>query len=223
MLHTLSFRGHTFVRDLLDKTSTVIDLGGNLGDFSKAVSETFGCRSYVVEPNPALWEQIPANTLITKFNRAVSSASQPLTFYVSSDIEAGSLKKSSSTLEQIVIQGISLQDILSENEIVHVDLLKVDIEGAECELFDTISDSTLSRIDQITVEFHDFIPSIMSKKDVARIKTRLQHGGFYCISWKLQNNLDVLFLKKTRVLFTDYLFIKYGIRYWSKITSRLNH
>ncbi len=95
-----------------------------------------------------------------------------------------------------------------------IDLLKIDIEGAEIALFDSTSNDVLSRIRQITVEFHDFIPELGIQNDVKRTKLRLQSLGFYCIEWS-RTNTDVLFINRhaSSTSWIDYLFAKYVLRY----------
>ena len=61
------------------------------------------------------------------------------------------------------------------------DLLKVDIEGAEWDLFDSLSDEDFAKIGQITVEFHDFVfPSMRERSE--KIIKRLKDMGFSFIS-----------------------------------------
>lgn len=98
---------------------------------------------------------------------------------------------------------------MSENGIDSSDLLKIDIEGAEIELFNSTSDEVIKNIDQITVEFHDFIDELNIKKDVDKIKKRMEILGYYCFIFESPNK-DVLFVKKSigLVSFSSYLYIK---------------
>jgi FkbM family methyltransferase len=53
-----------------------------------------------------------------------------------------------------VVRGVSLAGLMEQFSLDHVDLLKVDIEGAEVELFSECS-SWIERVDGIVVELHD--------------------------------------------------------------------
>jgi hypothetical protein len=76
-----------------------------------------------------------------------------------------------------------------------IDLVKVDIEGAECCMFEEASDSALQRVAQFSVEFHDFIwPELRER--VIRVKSRLRSLGFRSINFSLDDT-DVLFLNRT--------------------------
>jgi FkbM family methyltransferase len=68
----------------------------------------------------------------------------------------------------------TLDDILQSENVDRVDLLKVDCEGGEYALFDSIREDTLARISRIALEFHELHPS----HDHRRIVNRLKSAGF---------------------------------------------
>ena len=59
-------------------------------------------------------------------------------------------------------------------------MLKVDIEGAEWELLESLDESMLNRIDQISVEFHDFIDPT-KKNRTQEVVERLKSFGYKTI------------------------------------------
>jgi len=68
----------------------------------------------------------------------------------------------------------TLEEVLREQGIDQVDFLKVDCEGGEYALFDTVNDATLAKISRIALEFHEIHPS----HDHRRIVRRLESAGF---------------------------------------------
>jgi FkbM family methyltransferase len=68
----------------------------------------------------------------------------------------------------------SLDEVLRAHEVEQVDFLKVDCEGGEYAVFDSIGDETLARISRIVLEFHEIHPS----HDHRRIVKRLKAAGF---------------------------------------------
>ena len=52
------------------------------------------------------------------------------------------------------IKILSLKDLLDQNKIKKVSLLKMDIEGGEYEIFKNIEHKTLDRIENIILEYH---------------------------------------------------------------------
>jgi len=99
-------------------------------------------------------------------------------------------------LETIAVEGVTLGSFIESQGIDTVDLLKIDIEGAETGLLKTIDNDTLSRIKQITVEFHDFLPYFDQKEDIRTIKHRLDNFGFECIRYTMRYHADVLFINR---------------------------
>jgi FkbM family methyltransferase len=87
----------------------------------------------------------------------------------------------------------TLEDILDEQKIDQVDFLKVDCEGGEYVLFDSISDATLARISRIAMEFHELHPS----HDHRRIVKRLEAAGYQV---ELQRSLLDRYLLQTGML-----------------------
>jgi len=198
----VSYREHHFFNSL-NAQSLLIDLGAHKGEFSAHLSSRFGCRCVVVEANPALFGGIVENALIKKYHYAIGGQSGPVHFHVSDNPEASSTMKDISdfwgTRESIQVPGIKLEDLLEKCRITTVDLLKVDIEGGEIEMFRSMSSKVIRQIRQITIEFHSFCsPAI--QKDISQIKKRLQKLGFLCLPFPLTTSLstdcDTLFINK---------------------------
>jgi DNA repair protein RadC len=72
----------------------------------------------------------------------------------------------------------------------------MDIEGAEIDVIKGMGDALLKSIQQITVEFHDFIPEMNLEEDVLRTISRLKSLDFACIVFSRKTHFDVLFLNK---------------------------
>jgi FkbM family methyltransferase len=213
----ISIRGHTIDANLLDETSIVIDLGAHLGEFSSELSDRFGCSCYLVEASPFLYSQIQESRLKKKFNLAATDHDGPITFHISDNPESSSISRRPGTVPQqtVTVDGCTLETFMRSNQLTSVDLLKVDIEGAEIELFQSLSDNTLKRIKQITIEFHDFIKEIRCAEAVEGIANRLTSLGFVCVVFSWSNKSDTLFLNKkiSGVSTLRYLFVKYVTKY----------
>lgn len=193
-------RDHHFYSGLIDSGSTVVDLGAHLGEFSYQISNGFGCKCYSVEASPALYSQIQRTHLIKPFNYVITNSNEPVTLYISKNPESNSLNKLSTdrwgTEKSEFVDGITFETFLDNNKIVSIDLLKVDIEGAEVQLFDSVSDDTIRQIKQITIEFHDFIKEFNCANEVKEIKKRLKSLGFFSLVFSRPYNFDILFINK---------------------------
>lgn len=213
----VSFRGHSFYAGLINSKSVIIDLGAHLGEFSSKISNTFACKCYVVEALPSLWSQIKENHLIKKFNYVIAGANGPVTLSIAKNPESNSIRQLPADMidEGVIVDGVTFETFLDINEIMSIDLLKVDIEGAEIELFRSMSDSVIRRINQITIEFHDFIKEHNCFNEVKEIKKRLISLGYFCIVFSKSDNTDVLFInrKTCGISNLECLYLKYIVKY----------
>ena len=213
---------HTFIARHVRASSVVVDLGGNLGEFSRQMNARFGCTCYTVEPMPALFQQLSRGPRLHTFNLAIAGTNSPLEFYTSLDNTAGSLILRPDVPDgKITVQGVTLDQFVRDNRIERIDLLKMDIEGAEVAVFETLSEETLAKVRQITIEFHDFMPEVMSTEDVKRIRQKLERAGFRCLPWKMRSNFDVLFVRRELVSSPEFWYIAHVLRPLSKLMARL--
>jgi len=211
----INVRGHTICPRGLNADSHVLDFGANEGGFSRGIAEQFGCRCYAVEPNPTLFESIQSGPRTSKHNLAIASTDARLQMYISSNPEASSIYplQEETAATTIEVAGVSLEGFIAANHIPRVDLLKVDIEGAEIAMIDSTSDQTLRSIGQITVEFHAWLNRI-TVEDVRRVIRRLEQLGFFHISFSRRWAADSLFLNRAMLPISSlqYAYIKYAAR-----------
>jgi FkbM family methyltransferase len=163
----------------------VLDLGANVGEFSQKMHSLFGCTCLAIEPMPPLYEKIETSPRIKKFNLAISDQEGTIRLYTSGNPEANSIFENIAAqydvTETAECRATTLECFLEHESIESIDLLKLDIEGAEQRLFESTTDRTLRSIKQITIEFHDFIPNSISSSEVRAIRRRLKRLGFLCI------------------------------------------
>jgi len=190
--------GHSFFADHLTPHSTVVDLGLNTGEFALPLIRRYGCQVIGVEAASEPLERLrPAANLDVEHaaiaDRDGTVALFSAEWYPTSIGELGHDRIAS-------VRGLKL-DTLLDPCAPRIDLMKVDIEGAEFGMFDTTPDAELDRIDQMTVEFHDFLdPSRLAH--VEAIHARLRRLGFQRIRTKSlrRRNLDVIYLHRRRRL-----------------------
>ena len=158
-------------------SSRVLDLGANYGRFTRAITERFDCYCVAVEPAPGPFNAIAENPKVKKLRLAVAAKTGPIALHVASSSNASSLiRKSRSHVSTVTVEGTTLEALFKVLGWEKIDLLKADIEGAEIALFDSASDELLGRINQITVEFHDFC-GITPASEVKRVLKRLRRLG----------------------------------------------
>jgi len=201
-----NLKTHIIYSIILDSDSLVIDLGANVGQFSEAITREFNCRYYAIEAVPSVYSQLPENGLIKKFNYAISDRNELLKIYTSDNLECNSISQEAASVYslqgEISVDGITLETFLNNPRIELVDLLKIDIEGAQEAVFNSTRDATLCKVKQSTIEFHDFLPGSISSEEVNKITNRLKRLGFICIPfsylWPDMDTCDFLFINTNR-------------------------
>ena len=92
---------------------------------------------------------------------------------------------------------------MAEEGIAHIDLMKINIEGAEYEVLQHLIDSGLiGRITNVQVQFHDCVPFARARR--ASIRRQLEHTheltydfSFVWENWRLKTSDDVEPSEKT--------------------------
>jgi FkbM family methyltransferase len=197
----IEYRGHHFLPCLLADDSVVIDLGAHKGEFSQYIFGEFGCLPFAIEASPVLFASLVQSKKMRAFNYAIAGADECVMLHLSANPEA------SSTTEQIASQwgvdgsievhGITFTTFCEQNNLLQVDLVKIDIEGSEFDMFASTSDKMLKSIIQLSVEFHDLlIGGKQATEKVWQIQSRLNKLGFDCFQMTIPSHHSVLFLNR---------------------------
>ncbi len=194
-----SVRGHHIWPAPLTKDSVVVDAGAHRGEFSAEIIRRFGCQCHLVEANPKLVE-----TLIVAGAESITPAALDAhdgrgMLHVSENPEATGLFDAGSATIGVEVETISLATLMQRLGIGKIDILKLDVEGAEFDLIASTPDQILQRINQITVEFHDFKPAFRGRGLFENARVRLQAIGFDCCNLAFRTHGDVLFLNRARL------------------------
>ncbi|MBA3664199.1 MAG: FkbM family methyltransferase [Bacteroidetes bacterium] len=162
----------------LDERSVVIDVGGYEGDFASEMYSRYKSTVYVFEPVKRyvdyLTRRFRKNNSIVIIPKGLGAKNEELTINVME--EASSYNRTQSihkkgTEERILI--IDADSFFKENKIIFIDLIKINIEGAEYDLMDRIIElGYLTKCKNIQIQFHDFYPDFQNRYN--RIKTELE-------------------------------------------------
>jgi FkbM family methyltransferase len=141
----------------LGRVRTVVDLGANVGLTTLYFSQLFPAARYVcVEPNPANADLLRRNTAwmglrAEVVEAAVGSRSGQVLFDDSGWSWGGHVAEAGQPGRPV--RCCTLDEIVSASDIDHIDLLKVDVEGAEREVLRS-SASSLRKVGMIVIELH---------------------------------------------------------------------
>ena len=171
----------------LDGDSIVYSLGvGDDIDFDLAIIEKYGVDVHAFDPTPSTIEMLEQRRLPDRFSFhpwAVTASNGTLTFYPrlkkdgsKSDVMYTMVAEQETIGDAIEVPAYSLATICSRLGHERVDLMKVDIEGAEYEVLDGLLASSI-RPQQLLVEFHHRFPGIGLQKTADLIK-RLRDDGY---------------------------------------------
>jgi FkbM family methyltransferase len=188
---------HTFLPDLIATNSVVVDLGMNFGAFTRAVTQRFGCRVIGVEPNPTLAERNRSAGLACR-HMAIAARNGEAAFCIdTNDSRASRLAGGThSATDTVMVTTRTLHDFMSHEKLDRVSLLKMDIEGAELEVFEGEPLDFFDKFDQISVEFHAFAFKDHTPR-VRSILDRFTMGGFVCYDFSV-SLMDVLLVNTRR-------------------------
>ena len=193
---------HLLMPRLLGKSSQVIDIGGNLGAFSLDVSNSFGSTVFIVEPDPVIYSRIPVHPHVRKFNLAIADRNETVNFYVSGNSQASSfnadLARQWGIADTIKVRTTTLADFLASESIGVPDLVKIDAEGWEINILNSIPEGELRKIPQLSVEFHDHMDAGLHQPTIQGLK-RMKSLGFLVIVTSKASFSHVLFLNANRL------------------------
>jgi FkbM family methyltransferase len=193
LFQVITLRGHTFIPRRLNANSTVIDLGANEGEFSRSISARYRCRCIAVEPNPTLFAKIEKIPQIEAVHGAIADRSGSVQLALSDNIEASSILIDGPTA--VTVPALTLEELFLKKKITYADVVKVDIEGAEAQMFLSLPDRIFQMIGQITIEFHEFC-GLITKEDRKGIVATLSANNFESIPFG-SDNMNWLFVNRS--------------------------
>jgi FkbM family methyltransferase len=179
------FVDNCYTRDLtLPENAVIIDVGGFIGDFSLyAVKRLSARRVIVCEPSPRNWALLLRNIANNSFgdriepvNKAVTDGGDVMMNLDAPDENQCMVSAYYQSGQQLTaVPGISLAELLRDQVVESVDLLKIDCEGGEFAILESTPSDVFSRIRNIVFEFHQ-IDGVWAK--MASVKQRLRREGY---------------------------------------------
>lgn len=158
----------TYQIDLGFSPTRIIDGGGNIGLTAAYFASRYPAAKIItVEPDPNNFELLKKNTAgypnITALNTGLWSSSASL---VVRDLGLGD---NGFVVEEVdpstpgSLRAVSIGDIMQQQQWDTIDLLKLDVEGAEKEIFSSNTESWLPKTKVLVIELHDEMKKGASK------------------------------------------------------------
>jgi len=189
------------VLPLIARDARVVDVGvGDQPDFAEELARAFGARCLLVDPTrkhsrllKAWCDRARSSEYLCAALGATSGRTQ---FFESRRDVSGSVFSThrniaGAEVEAYEVPVVTLDDLVSRAG-GRIDVLKIDVEGAEFEVLERAPAQALGRIGQILVEFHDgTVPEFTRRHRDAAVR-QLTANGFTPIEY---NGRDVLFVR----------------------------
>lgn len=175
----------------IDTNGVIIDAGANVGFFTLFCKKNGASRIYAIEPDPSPFNHLKYNfksdNSIICINKALTTHTNEINFEiclknsVASSINAYKIESDNKLI--ITTNSINLETILSiENE---VNLVKLDIEGEEFNVIESLPNICFDKINQFFIEFHNYPNKIFEK---------LNSFGYICEYKHCDENSQVGFI-----------------------------
>jgi FkbM family methyltransferase len=185
---------HVFIDDeygfsLARSPSVIIDAGANIGMSAVYFSTQYPDATIVaIEPEPSNFDVLKKNAKlfpkIIPVNAALWNRDGVLQLQDGGGGHWGIRVVDNMTSSGSGIRAMTLTSLLDELQIGKVDLLKVDVEGAECEVFENVS-PWISKVSVICAELHDrFRPgcSTIFEAATAEFPIKWRRGELHCVA-----------------------------------------
>ena len=179
--------GWWFTPQGLDSESIVYSLGvGDDIEFDLSLIEKYGVQVHAFDPTPSSIDMLDGRSLPQQFEFhpwAVTAADGSLTFYprlwkdgTKSDVMYTMIAEDETRDDAIEVPAYSLATISGKLGHQQIDLMKMDIEGAEYEVLEGLLTSPVKPT-QLLVEFHHRFSGIGLEK-TADVIERLRAAGY---------------------------------------------
>lgn len=178
----------------LNKGSVVFDLGGYKGDFAEDVYSRYNCSVFLFEPAKEFYDisekRFANNPKVQCFNFGLSDINKEV--FISDEDDGSSLVKGNTANNLEKVQVKRFDETQRAINVGKIDLLKINIEGGEYDVLPhLIKENIIQNIDNIQVQFHNFIDNAEQMREKIRADLAKTHDEVWCYpfvweSWTLK-------------------------------------
>jgi len=152
----------------MDTNAVVIDCGAYHGAWSRKIYDRYHCKILAFEPIEAYYMiavAALAGTGAYVYHAGLGPFNATCTISVAGD--ASSILVRSEHQEQVRI--MTLDEVIHKHALSRIRLMKINIEGAEYNLLDhLVATNAVEQIDDLQVQFHQFVPNAESRRQIIR-------------------------------------------------------
>ena len=152
----------------LDKDSIVFDLGAYTGTYTDNIFNRYKCNIYSFEPVERFYnvlnQKYKSIDNVHVYKYGLGPDNKNMTLFISGKATSAKPQPNS---EQIECQLVNIEEFLVNNNISHIDLMAINIEGGEYDLLEKMSETgLLSCVKTFQIQFHnfDYIPNFEKRR-----------------------------------------------------------
>lgn len=187
---------------------TVIDIGGHIGTSTISYSRLVGSDGYIhsIEADPTnygiLSKNVKRNNLknVSLYEMAIVGNNKvgEVEIIIDKNNTAGHSLYSSNidTSNKVTVPAMTLEVFCRENKVTKIDILHMDIEGAEFEILLNIDKAFLTKIPKIIFEYHDLFDTGHNHEELVSLLNELGY----------KTEIEIPFLPKLLKLGTGIVY-----------------
>jgi len=177
VVHELFVRGEYGTVELPDEAGTIVDLGANIGLSALEFRARYPrARIVACEPDPGAFSKLATTTAddpgIEVHNVAIAEEDGERMLYTSDWAVLSSFHNTRGGQDAVPVRAITLATLFDEAGLERVDLLKIDVEGAEWDVLQGIEPGDWPHLRQLVLEVHD----VDGRAD--RVRALLERQGY---------------------------------------------
>ena len=167
------FMDRIYEKEIIDveEGDVCVDIGANIGLFAIYANQKKAGRILCYEPGKNTFKYLVLNTEkydnVKRFKEAVSDTDGVATFkecftdlgsagsFLDTENSVSLSQPSNRDFTSYEVKTTTIDSLMKENNLSHIDYLKIDCEGSEEEILQTLSKEDFRKIRKICVEAHD--------------------------------------------------------------------
>jgi FkbM family methyltransferase len=170
----------------VDRESVVLDVGAFVGDWSQKLWDRSRPTIHAFEPAPSGYQSTAkrfyGNERVQAYDYGLGGANETASLALKGP--GSSIYDEPGRFGSVDIHIRDIVEVLDELGLDEIDLLKVNIEGGEYDLFDRLDDAGwLPHIRLILVQFHEWHPKAYARRRRNRRAFRVNHEEVWNYPW----------------------------------------
>lgn len=176
----------------LNENSIVMDVGFYKGEFTRRIYEKYKCKIYGFEPVTSIFMEgykniisLNADNKLQVFNFGLARDTKRDNIYLNNDESSLFKHFPIGTEKRVEAYFVSIEKTLMNMlNLVTVDLLKLNVEGQEYEILESLLDTGyINLFNHIQIQFHNFMSDATKKRQEIRERLAETHIEKWCYNW----------------------------------------